>query len=171
MIIRKAKVDDAKGIARVHVDSWKTTYKNNIPEDYLNSLSYEKREQLWTNNIPKDNVFVAENEQGQIIGFSSGGEERSGKYKEYKGELSSIYILEKFQGKGIGKLLAKPVFDKIEELGINTLLVLVLEDNKSKLFYEALGGKIIDKVEVEIADKKLIELVYGWDNIKGVFDK
>ena len=53
MIIREANLDDAKGIAKVHVDSWRTTYKNIIPDEYLNNLSYEKREQLWTNNIPK----------------------------------------------------------------------------------------------------------------------
>lgn len=32
MIIRKAKLDDATGIAKVHVDSWRTTYKGIIPE-------------------------------------------------------------------------------------------------------------------------------------------
>lgn len=31
--------------------------------------------------------------------------------------------------------------------------------------------EVIDKVEVKIVGKKLIELVYGWDNIKGVFEK
>ncbi|SES07695.1 GNAT family N-acetyltransferase [Psychrobacillus sp. OK032] len=171
MIIREAILEDAKGIAKVHVDSWRTTYKYIIADDFLNNLSYEKREQLWSNNIPKGNVFVAENELGQIVGFSSGGKERSGKYKDYEGELNSIYILKGFQGKGIGKLLAKPVFEKIEQLGINTMLVFVLEDNESRLFYESLGGKVIDKVEVEIAGKKLNELVYGWENIKGVFKK
>ncbi|WP_249872659.1 GNAT family N-acetyltransferase [Oceanobacillus saliphilus] len=171
MIIREANLNDAKDIAKVHVDSWRTTYKNIIPDDFLNNLSYEKREQLWTTNIPKGNVFVAENEQGQIVGFSSGGKERSGKYKGYEGELSSIYILKNSQGKGIGKLLAKPVFHKIGTLGINTMLVFVLEDNESRFFYESLGGKVIDKVEVEIAGKKLNELVYGWDNIKGIFKK
>lgn len=28
MKIRKAEITDAEGIAKVHVDSWKTTYKN-----------------------------------------------------------------------------------------------------------------------------------------------
>ena len=41
------------------------------------------------------------------------------------------------------------------------MLVFVLEENNSRLFYEAMGGKIIDKVEVEIAGMKLDELVYG----------
>ncbi|UJL47112.1 GNAT family N-acetyltransferase [Virgibacillus sp. NKC19-16] len=171
MKIREANLPDATAIAKVHVDSWRTTYKNIIPDEFLNNLSYKRREELWTNNIPRGNVFVAENDAGKIVGFSSGGKERSGKYEEYQGELSSIYILKEFQGQGIGKLLAKPVIKEIEKSGINTMLVFVLEDNNSRLFYEALGGKVIDKVEVEIAGKKLNELVYGWENIKNILDK
>jgi L-amino acid N-acyltransferase YncA len=168
MNVREANIADANGIAKVHVDSWRTTYENIIPDEFLKNLSYERREQLWTNNIPKGNVFVAENDEGKIVGFSSGGKERSGKYKEYHGELSSIYILKEYQGQGIGKPLVKPVIKEIEKLGMNTMLVIVLEDNNSRLFYEALGGKIIDKVKVEIASKKLNELVYGWDNIRNI---
>ncbi|MEK3822374.1 GNAT family N-acetyltransferase [Cytobacillus sp. FSL W8-0315] len=166
MNIRKAVLNDAKGIAKVHVDSWRTTYKNIISDEFLNKLSYQKREELWINNIPKGNVFVAENDNGEIVGFSSGGIERSGKYKEYQGELSSIYILKEFQGQGIGKALTNPVIKELEKLGINSMLVFVLEENDSRLFYETIGGKIIDKIEVEIAGKKLKELVYGWDNIR-----
>lgn len=39
MHIRKAAVEDAAAIAKVHVDSWRTTYKGIMPSDYLNSLS------------------------------------------------------------------------------------------------------------------------------------
>nr|CDQ32556.1 hypothetical protein BN993_01973 [Virgibacillus halodenitrificans] len=35
MEIRKANLIDALGVAKVQVDSWKTTYKNIIPEAYL----------------------------------------------------------------------------------------------------------------------------------------
>ncbi|EIJ79685.1 hypothetical protein [Bacillus methanolicus] len=66
MKIRKAVLSDAKGIAKVHVDSWKTTYENIIPDEYLNQLTYEIREQLWNNIIPNGNVFVAENQEGKI---------------------------------------------------------------------------------------------------------
>ncbi|EWG12883.1 GNAT family N-acetyltransferase [Cytobacillus firmus] len=165
MKIRTAKLSDAGGIAKVHVDSWRTTYKNIIPEEFLENLSYQSREELWINIIPKGIVFVAENDEGQIVGFSSGGKERSGDYKEYQGELSSIYILKEFQGQGIGKALVKSVIKELGKSGMNTMLVFVLADNNSALFYEAMGGKIIDKIEVEIAGKKLNELVYGWDTI------
>lgn len=171
MKVRKAVLTDASGVAKVHVDSWRTTYKGIIPDEYLTNLTYEGREQIWENNIPKGNVFVAENEKEKIIGFSTGGKERSGEYQGFKGELYAIYILKEYQGQGIGRLLVKPIMEELEKSGIHSMLVLVLEDNQSRLFYESLGAKVIDKVEIEIAGKKLKELVYGWENIRTIMVK
>lgn len=167
--IRKAMLTDAKGIAKVHVDSWKTTYANIVPAEYLNNLSYESREQMWTNAIPYGGVYVAESNDGKIIGFSKGGKERSGNYSGYDGELYAIYILKEFQGKGIGSALVKPVVDEIKSMGLNSMLVLVLKDNISYKFYESLGARIIDTVEVEIGGAKFSELVYGWEDIENLF--
>ena len=46
MQIRRAKLDDAPGIAKVHVESWRTTYKGIIPNDFLNNLSYEAKNRV-----------------------------------------------------------------------------------------------------------------------------
>ncbi|WP_319418044.1 GNAT family N-acetyltransferase [Virgibacillus necropolis] len=97
MKIRKATMPDAEGIAKVHVDCWRTTYATIIPDEHLNKLSYERREELWKNNISNGDVFVVENEAGDIVGFSSGGKERTGKYPNYTGELYAIYILKEYQ--------------------------------------------------------------------------
>jgi hypothetical protein len=35
--IRKAKLEDASGIASVHIESWKTTYKGIVSANYLNA--------------------------------------------------------------------------------------------------------------------------------------
>jgi L-amino acid N-acyltransferase YncA len=169
MKIRKAVITDAKGIAKVHVESWKTTYAKIVPDEYLNNLTYESREQIWINNISDGGVYVAENNEGEIVGFSSGGIERSGKYNGFNGELYAIYIFKNYQGQGIGTALVKPIIDEIKAMGLYSMLVLVLEDNISRLFYEALGGKKIDTVEVQITGKKLSELVYGWEDIRNIF--
>jgi GNAT superfamily N-acetyltransferase len=171
MIIRRAKIKDAFGIAKVHVDSWKTTYKNIVPDDYLNKLSYESRVPLWEESIPKSLVIVAEDEDGQIVGFSTGGKERTGNYEDYKGELYAIYILKEFQGKGLGTKLVKPIMDELASLGINTMLVIVLEDNPSRYFYEALGAEKIESLEIQIGGKKLREAVYGWDDINLIYKR
>jgi len=166
MIIRLATLSDAKGIAKVHVDSWRSTYTSIIPDDYLYGLSYEGREKLWEDNMSKSKVYVAESESGKIVGFSTGGKERSGKYNDFTGELYAIYILEEYQGQGIGRKLIKPVIEDLIESDISSMLVLVLEQNNSRYFYEAIGGKPIDLLEVVIAGQKLKELVYGWDDIR-----
>ncbi|MFJ7747098.1 GNAT family N-acetyltransferase [Peribacillus sp. NPDC097295] len=168
MIIRKATLNDAKGIAKVHVDSWKTTYANIMPVEYLNQLSYEERERLWEKNMTNSDVFVAENAEGKIVGFSSGGIERSNNYPGYTGELYAIYILKEYQGNGLGKLLVKPIIKKLHQKNLFSMVVLVLEDNPSRLFYEALDGKKIDTIEINIAGKKLDELVYGWKDSRTI---
>lgn len=168
MKIRKAVLTDAKGIAIVQVDSWRTTYKGIVPDDYLQSMSYKDREKIWRDAMSQTTIYVAEDKHGKIVGFSIGGEERSGNYPDYKGEVYAIYILKDYQGKGIGKQLMKPVVNDLLEQNINSMIVLVLEKNISKVFYEALGATKIDSIEIEIGGRKLTELVYGWENIREI---
>ncbi|MFT4416444.1 N-acetyltransferase family protein [Fredinandcohnia humi] len=169
MQIRKAVVSDAKGIAKVHVDSWKSTYKGIVPDEFLEQLKYESREKMWNQAIPTSTVFVAENEVGHIVGFSSGGKEREGNYEGYEGEVYAIYLLGEYQGQGIGKKLVEPIVAQLREMKINSMLVLVLEENKSCLFYEALGARKLDSIEIEIGGKALREAVYVWDDLESSF--
>lgn len=165
MKIRKAVQEDAPYIAKVHVDSWRTTYKDILPENFLDGLSYDQRARLWETNMTEHSVFVAENNNGEIIGFSTGGKDREGKYDGYDGELYAIYMFAEYQGKGIGKALVEPVIKELVQNGINSMLVWVLEDNDSKYFYETIGGKKVETVDIKMAGVTLKETVYGWQNL------
>ena len=165
MIIRKAELKDITGIAKVHVDSWRTTYKGIVPDTYLDSLSYENREQIWKRGIEENHVYIAENENNQIVGFATGGKERTRKYDGYKGELYAIYLLEAQQGKGLGQKLFKSVVNDLKEMKLNSMLIWALEENPACRFYEALGGKKIDTAKIEIDGQKLSEIAYGWDDL------
>lgn len=168
MKIRAANKTDAKDIAKVQVDTWRTTYAGIVPDDYLANLSYEKREAIWTRVIPGCFVYVAENEDGQIVGFATGGKAINGEYENYPGELTAIYILKEYQKQNIGQLLVKSIVNDIQTLGFQSMIVFVLEDNPAKYFYEAMGGKQIDRVTIEIGGKNLYELVYAWDDISEI---
>src|SRR5436190_10727066 len=145
MIIREATPTDAPAIARVHVDSWRTTYKGFVPDKVLAELSYEERENLWDRSLSQVGrdrgvfCYVAEDEAGQIVGFASGGPERTGD-AVYKGEVYAIYILQSHQGKGLGHRLMSACGDRLIKAGIRTLLVWVMAQNPACRFYEALGG-------------------------------
>ena len=47
VIIREAKAADAPAIARVNVDTWRTTYTCIMPQDYLDSRTYQERTSVW----------------------------------------------------------------------------------------------------------------------------
>lgn len=165
MEIRKATLADARGIARVHVDSWLATYTGIVPDAYLNQLNYDARERLWNENLKADNNYVAVNEDGEVIGFADGGRERTGKYAAFEGELYSIYILPHYQGQGIGVWLLGKVVDDVREKGMNSLIVWVLADNRSRGFYEKLGGQEVDRKTITVSGKELIEVAYGWEDL------
>lgn len=172
MHIRKANLSDAKGIAIVHVDSWRKTYKNIIPDEFLKKLSYEQRTDLWNCNINKEGnyVFVAENEEGEIIGFADCGK-RESNHIEDSGDLTSIYILEEYQGMGVGKQLMKQLFLQFIELGYKRVFVEVLEDNKTRYFYEYYGAKLKETQRITLAGADLNLLIYDWNSINEVFSK
>jgi GNAT superfamily N-acetyltransferase len=166
MIVREATQNDVSAIAKVHVDTWRTTYRGIVPDEHLANLSYERRANGWyqiLNQAPEDGNFtyVVEEESGEIIGFASGGIERTGD-PVYKGELTAIYIRQKHQGKGIGRCLARAVAERLYRSGINSMLVWVLVNNSACQFYSALGGKTVREKELEIGGKPLIEVAYGW---------
>ncbi|NEY73680.1 GNAT family N-acetyltransferase [Bacillus mesophilus] len=164
-MIRHAQVEDIVSIAKIHVDSWRSTYKNIVSEEVLNSLSYEEREELWKKVIPNGGVFVALDDTGNIVGFASGGKERTKQYQGYEGEVYAIYLLEDAQRKGFGRKLVQSVVNDLKINNIHSLLIWVLEDNPSCLFYEALGGQKIDSANITIGGVDYTEVAYGWKNL------
>ncbi|WP_248926194.1 GNAT family N-acetyltransferase [Paenibacillus hamazuiensis] len=169
MKIREAAVADSEIIARVHVDSWRTTYAGILSEDYLANLSVEKRKKSWDwtfRNLNKDeNIFVCEDSSGQIVGFVNGGVERSGEYP-YTGELYAIYLLKEYQGRGIGSQLFKIMAEWLHEKGHLSMLLWVLEANKSAGFYTRMGGQVVGDKMIKIGDDELKELAVGWSDIR-----
>ena len=138
-VIRPAQIDDARAMARVHVDTWRTTYVGIVPDEHLANLSYERCQANWIEHLanPHDetHAFVAEAPSGQIVAVTSGGplrEARAG----LDGELYVLYVLKSFQGMGYGKLLVAQVTHDLASRGYHSLVVWVLKDNPARRFYE-----------------------------------
>jgi GNAT superfamily N-acetyltransferase len=171
MNVRLAREADAVGIARVHVDTWRTTYKGLMPDDLLAGLSYERRENYWRSLIADASrpefVYVAEGDDGQIVGFVSGGPELSGD-PIYKGALYAIYVLAEHQGRGIGRQLTRANCQRLIEQGMTSMLVWVLDTNPWRAFYEALGGKPVREKQETMGEAILNEVGYGWEDIRGL---
>jgi len=78
--IRRVSVADAASIAEVHVSSWQTTYRGIISAEFLDNLTCQKQYKSWLHFLAKTDepifVYLAEDEQGKVIGFVAGGPER-----------------------------------------------------------------------------------------------
>ncbi|HET7769339.1 MAG TPA: GNAT family N-acetyltransferase [Chloroflexota bacterium] len=187
--VREALRDDAAGIARVHVDSWRTTYRGILPADYLAGLSYAERETLWQRWLDaaatgSQVIFLAEErpeerappEEGtappglpssatpQIVGFAYGGP-ASRDTADYEGELYAIYLLHSHQRRGIGKTLFLRVAERLAQDRRRSLFVWVARDNPSRAFYEAMGARLVRERRVELFGQQIDEAGYGWDDI------
>ena len=168
MIVRKAKPSDTEGIARVHVETWRTTYRGIVPDEYLSKLSVEHSQRIWegilADNKSQQTMLVAEDDQGNIVGFAGCGPDREND-PIYTGELYAVYVLQRAQRVGIGRQLTLAVVGDLGRRGLSSMLVWVLADNPSKAFYEAIGGKHVRTREIMIGGKKLTEFGYGWTDL------
>lgn len=165
--IRKATLEDAEDIAKIHVSSWQTTYKGIMDADFLKQLSVRKRTELWVKNIQHEgDIVLLASINGKLIGFACGSHVKEGEYEEYDGDVTSIYFHQDVQGQGFGKLLMIRLFEEFIERGYQTAIVKVLEKNKACLFYEALGAKLIDTQIIPIPGGEATLLTYAWDNIQ-----
>lgn len=174
MPIRAARSQDSPAIAKVHVESWRTTYAGIVPQIYLDQLSVEQRAEYWhgviANTDRQSVIYVAEDDQEQIIGFAIGGPEREGD-PTYSAEIYAIYVFKNAQRGGIGRRLAAAVCEDLKQRGHRSLLIWVLADNPSRGFYEALGGQFVREKEIEIGGAILRELAYGWKDLAVIGSK
>ena len=138
-----------------------------VPDDFLSQLSYEQREQTWRDILSTHGAteFVYVAEASNIMGFASGGPERSGN-TAYKGELYAIYLFEGYQRKGIGSQLVQTIAKRLMQEGLHSMLVWVLANNPSQDFYSALGGQRAYEQEITIGGASLVEVAYGWLDIR-----
>ncbi len=170
MMIREARLADVDGITRVQIDSWRTTYKGLMPDEILDNLSVERRTQQWhstlTEYADRNFLFVAEHDR-QIVGFVSGGPERDHE-PDFDGELYAIYLLQDHQGKGIGRKLTTRLADTLIQKGFTSMLVWVLRENPARKFYKTLGGKYVSEMEASMGDTKIVEVSYGWRDLKAL---
>jgi ribosomal protein S18 acetylase RimI-like enzyme len=163
--IRRARLADIPAIASLHNESWANTYRGLVPDSFLDNLRYEDRVRRWeerfTGPAQEEFIYVAQDAAGSIVGFASGGPERTG-HPLYKGELRTLHVSPAFHGQGIGRRLTSAVARRLINMGIPSMLLWVLTGNPACGFYEALGGRKVTERQEEVPGGFVDEIAYGW---------
>ncbi len=170
-LIREATESDAKGIAFVHVNSWKTSYAGIIDQSFLDTISYDQRLASWTKILQSKNTqqFVALFDE-QIVDFAGFGPIHSESRINHPllkdknvniGEVYAIYLLEEYKRKGLGKVFFNKCRLWFDQHEVNSFITWVLADNHRAIhFYKSEGGEVIEEMVITIGDKKYQETCY-----------
>lgn len=163
--LKQADPDDAGSIADVHVETWQDAYRTSMPDDVLDALSVEDREQQWRSQL-KDGeveVWLAVGDNDRIFGFTAFGPARE--EDSNGGELYALYVRPERQRNWIGHSLLGTAETRMQQRGHSEAYLWVLTDNTgARTFYEQCGwsadesetGKRID----ERCDMTLEEVRY-----------
>ncbi len=166
MRVRGATRADAAAIARLHLDSWHVAYRGIVPDDLLDAITVESRQDHWERVLAAPDgaefVSVAEDIDGHLLGIASGGPELGGD-PQYRGELYVLHVRQDAQGQGVGRALMRAVAERLAADGITTLLVWMLRENyPARRFYAALGGRFVREQPALFEGMLLMDAGYSW---------
>jgi ribosomal protein S18 acetylase RimI-like enzyme len=105
--IRQGTGDDLFMIAGVLVDTWRSTFRGLLADDFLDGMSREEQAVRHARRmgVPGVSYLVAvEPVSGEIVGFANFGSGR-GKVPVDIHEIYALYVRTEHQGSGIGTAL------------------------------------------------------------------
>lgn len=144
MNIKIATPENAPAVARIHVASWQAAYQGLMPQDYLDKLSVETRENMWQKAFANPGIatnLVVLDPQDRVQAFCVFGPARDVDLEtQLIGELVAIYVHPDHWYQGIGTALLKQVFTHARQAGWKQVALWVLHGNQpARRFYEREG--------------------------------
>lgn len=111
--VRRAEPADALSMARVHVDTWRETYRGLMSDAVLDDPAFlDRRERFWTaaltdSRYEQNRVAVAWH-KGSVIGIAMSGPSPDEAEEQ---QLYVLYAYAAFHGAGVGAALLNAVID------------------------------------------------------------
>ena len=159
MNVRPARLEDARRLGEIHVETWRATYPGVMPQEVLDGLSVDDRERDWQEWIPdpETEAFVAELD-GRIVGFVNVGPSWMDRTI---GELYAIYVTPDAHGRGAGVALMDAGVRALSRRWNEAMLWVATENPRARRFYERYGWEVDgERVDDSIAGASLPETRY-----------
>jgi GNAT superfamily N-acetyltransferase len=162
--IRDASVRDAEAIARVHIESSEDAYAP-LARTWI-APDREQRTRAWAERLAAEAsdatrfVLVAEVD-GELVGFLSAGPSRR-QDVDADLEIYVIHVLPLHRGRDVGGALWRAACPRLRGPGLRSMHVQTLAELRCCSFYEARGGKIVERRPGEFHGAAVTEVVYHW---------
>lgn len=173
IIYRDATEEDAYQTRYVGAKSWHETYTGFLPKEYLNyrleHVTEKVEEQKQFLKQTKNYIVACDKEK--IVGICYYTKCDIEKYKTY-GRLDSLYVLEEYQGLGIGKELFKRAIKGLIDLGYTKMELECMKGNNTINFYQKYDGIIAEQLDYEIPHVGKVKAdIVLFDNLQELYEK
>lgn len=150
MQIRIATKDDIETIRHIAHTTWPVAYKDLLEPSQLNyMLNLMYNPGALSKHFDEGHVFfIAENEDGEAIGFAGCSTYENGT----SWKLHKLYVLPAVQKSGAGSALTQAVVNTAKQHGASSLVLAVKRDNPAYHYYLKQGFTVYDTVDVHIGE-------------------
>ena len=148
MQIRPATPSDFQAIAAIHIESWKDTYADALPAEFLNQKIDRDVIQHWSEVEVQNEDIILVAEENLVIGFIA-------VWCRPIPFIDNLHVRPSLRSKKVGSALMRAVAKQLITQGQKTAYLWVFESNQKAIrFYERLGG---------IQKGQSIKTVFGHD--------
>lgn len=140
--IRPGTPDDAAAVARIHLESWRATYRDELPAWYLAGLELVSRTEIWRERIARPGVrILIAHQAGLAAGFAAFGPSRDPDlHPAAWSQLYNFHVEPERRNGGIGGQLWRAMLDDLRPSGTTGLTLWVVPTNHgARRFYERMG--------------------------------
>ena len=171
--IRKATLNDCRGIAEVQVDSYRSAYADFFPQSYLEHFTYEEEEQDWfslLNANTGDILYVAATPDEGIVGYVL-AQVKLDIHPGYDAEIVALHVRLTTRYKGLGRALLRAALQELDSLHCSSVMLWTLQGNPTRQWYEQLQGILLGEKHYQVEDWDIVEVAYGWKPISNLLQR
>jgi GNAT superfamily N-acetyltransferase len=147
-MLRPATAADAALIAQLHIDSWRTAYRDILDPAYLAGAIEQDRRDVWAARFAEPNgdmqVTIAEDGAGAIGFVCTFGDDDP----VWGALVDNLHVLPRAKGRGVGRsLLASAGAWAARRYPGAGLSLWVFEANEpARRFYDRMGGVVVERI-------------------------
>jgi len=159
MIIRQATRSDLQDIAAIHIASWKDTYADVMPAEFMMAEIDQALAQHWREIEIQNGDVVLVAKEDALVGFAA-------VWCRPLPFIDNLHVKPSHRSKKLGSALMKALAKELIKKGHKTAYLWVFESNVNAIrFYERLGGTQTEKIHKNIFGYAVPSRKIEWDDL------
>lgn len=163
MKIRRATQSDLQAIATIHVESWKDSYPDVLPAEFLDEQIDRDLAKHWSEFQIKNEDLVLVAEEDSLVGFVA-------VWCRPIPFIDNLHVRPSHRSKKLGSALIKAAAKELINEGHKTAYLWVFESNEKAIrFYERLGGVQKEQARKAVFGYEVLSRKIEWEDIAVIY--